>query len=178
MLAAAMLSAAALSGVKLTCVADRSKSSDVLGAGLSFACSLGKVNCTPINAGGADYYPNNIYAHCDYAFNQYYQNNPVPSSCDFSGAAFLVNCSTDCTKCQTTNTSTAAQVAADLDFLCGKAGVLGDRCDAIKPGGSAFMPNTTKAHADWAVNTYYQVYKCPQPKSSCDFNGTAQVVSC
>eukprot|EP01062_Namystynia_karyoxenos_P072391 TRINITY_DN6851_c0_g1_i1.p1 TRINITY_DN6851_c0_g1~~TRINITY_DN6851_c0_g1_i1.p1 ORF type:complete len:212 (+),score=49.74 TRINITY_DN6851_c0_g1_i1:63-638(+) len=169
----------------LVCIADRDASPDLLGAGLSFACSKGGVDCSKINTGGSNYYPNNIYAHCDWAFDQFYQADPKPANCDFNGAATLVNCSTACTKCQATDKATEAELTSDMTYLCGSngvllssSGVLGDRCDAIKPNGSAYKPNTLRDHVNWALNTYYQVYRCAQPDTACNFNGTAAVVPC
>eukprot|EP01062_Namystynia_karyoxenos_P065992 TRINITY_DN60015_c0_g1_i1.p1 TRINITY_DN60015_c0_g1~~TRINITY_DN60015_c0_g1_i1.p1 ORF type:complete len:208 (+),score=90.11 TRINITY_DN60015_c0_g1_i1:82-624(+) len=174
----ALAAAAVSADVKPVCVADRSKTPDQLGAALSYACSGGGVNCTDINPGGARYYPNNVYAHCDWAFDKYYQANPVPASCSFSGTAFLVNCSTACTKCQTNANATDTELTTDLDYLCGKGNILGDLCAAIHINGSAYQPNTLRDHANWAVNEYYQVYRCPQPQSSCDFNASAHIASC
>jgi len=56
-------------------------------------CSAGLVDCTPINPGGAHFEPDTIYAHCDWAFDQYYQANKDiqgVAACDFSGSAELV----------------------------------------------------------------------------------------
>jgi len=44
-----------------------------------------------IQPGASCYFPNSIENHASYAFNSYFQRNPVPSSCDFGGSATLVN---------------------------------------------------------------------------------------
>ena len=165
----------------LICVADRSKSPSVLGGALSYACSTGDVNCAPINQGGAEFYPNTIYAHCDYAFNQYYvaHESGGSASCSFNGAAYLVNCTTNCVKCVNKPTATNQQLLNTLGYLCGPGvGQLGELCVAIRPGGAAYFPNTTRDHANWAVNTYYQVYRCAQPTTACEFSGTTEVEPC
>jgi hypothetical protein len=60
---------------------------------LKWVCSAGKINCAPINRGGARFYPDTLQAHADWAFNEYYQKNKFPAgaaSCDFGGSAELV----------------------------------------------------------------------------------------
>ena len=166
---------------KPVCVADRTKSNSTLGAGLSYACSRGGDNCTDINAGGKYYYPNNIYAHCDRAFEQYYEAHKAggAASCDFGGAAYLTNCSTLCTKCAAKPQASTAALQDSLAFLCAKGkGVLGDRCAAIQPNGSHYLPNTLPSHFDWAANVYYQTYRCTNGAAACNFGGSAEIVKC
>lgn len=69
--------------------ADPSKLQGALG----WVCDPTRVDCTPIGPGGDHYYPNTIYAHCDWAFNVYfrqYRANQGLAACDFAGLAELV----------------------------------------------------------------------------------------
>lgn len=163
--------------VERVCIADRSKSPDVLGAGLSYTCSTGGVNCTTINAGGAKYYPNTIYTHCDWAFGTYYRGNPVPTSCNFGGAAYLVNCSTSCTRCTAKDTTSDAALQSNFNYICG-SNAAPDAFIGKEHCAAATALNSTKARAEFAMDVYYQIYRCAQPQESCDFNGTAVVAAC
>lgn len=73
------------------CVARPDVSETVLQDALDYACGFGGADCTKIQFMRSCYNPNTVRAHASYAFNSYYQRNPVPSSCDFSAAAMLVN---------------------------------------------------------------------------------------
>lgn len=57
---------------------------------LKWACENG-VDCSPMDNGGRcqdlDYYR----TQASYAFNDYYQKNPIPRNCYFGGAAVLTN---------------------------------------------------------------------------------------
>ncbi|CAD6254870.1 unnamed protein product [Miscanthus lutarioriparius] len=79
------------SGRQVWCVVKAAGSSDpALQNALDYACGIGGADCSAIQPSGSCYYPNTIQAHASYAFNTYYQRNPVPSSCDFGGAAMLL----------------------------------------------------------------------------------------
>ncbi|XP_039053554.1 major pollen allergen Ole e 10-like [Hibiscus syriacus] len=69
------------------CVASQSASQSALQVGLDYACGYGGADCAAIQPGGGCYNPNTIHAHASYAFNSYFGKNPVPSSCNFGGAA-------------------------------------------------------------------------------------------
>ena len=58
-----------------------------------------------------------------------------------------------------------------MDYACGK----GADCEAIKPDGLCFQPNTLFAHASYAFNSYWQRTKVAG--GTCDFGGTAMLVT-
>ncbi|WVZ88216.1 hypothetical protein U9M48_034760 [Paspalum notatum var. saurae] len=79
------------SGHQVWCVVKAAGSSEAaLQNALDYACGIGAADCSAIQPSGSCYYPNTLQAHASYAFNAYYQRNPVPSSCDFGGTAMLV----------------------------------------------------------------------------------------
>ncbi|XP_010544132.1 PREDICTED: PLASMODESMATA CALLOSE-BINDING PROTEIN 4 [Tarenaya hassleriana] len=73
------------------CVARPGTSQVSLQEALDFACGAGGADCSQIQQGGNCYIPNTIQNHASFAFNSYYQKNPSPQSCDFGGAAAVVN---------------------------------------------------------------------------------------
>ena len=78
------------------CVASQSASQTALQVALDYACGYGGTDCAAIQPGGGCYNPNTVRSHASYAFNSYFQKNPVPSSCNFGGTA--VSTSTDPSK--------------------------------------------------------------------------------
>eukprot|EP01123_Difflugia_compressa_P003103 TRINITY_DN13976_c0_g1_i1.p1 TRINITY_DN13976_c0_g1~~TRINITY_DN13976_c0_g1_i1.p1 ORF type:complete len:186 (-),score=28.49 TRINITY_DN13976_c0_g1_i1:77-613(-) len=74
------------------CVAMRNASSASLQNALNWVC-FGYVDCSPINPGGAHYYPNTLLDHCDWAYNAYFQTYKISqgyNACNFDGTAQLV----------------------------------------------------------------------------------------
>jgi len=66
-------------------------SDDVLQKALDYACGAG-ADCNPIRPNGQCYNPNALRNHCSYAVNSYYQKKAASgATCDFGGAAILVN---------------------------------------------------------------------------------------
>ncbi|KAL0398383.1 UNVERIFIED_CONTAM: Glucan endo-1,3-beta-glucosidase 12 [Sesamum radiatum] len=73
------------------CVANPTASQTALQVALDYACGYGGADCSAIQPSGACYDPNTVRDHASYAFNDYYQKNPVPTSCVFGGTAQLTN---------------------------------------------------------------------------------------
>jgi len=60
-----------------------------------------------------------------------------------------------------------------LGWVCGAGGL---NCAPINPGGSNYLPNTPLAHANWAFNAYYDIYRTTQGPNACNFGGIGQIV--
>ncbi|KAF8015330.1 hypothetical protein BT93_H0979 [Corymbia citriodora subsp. variegata] len=73
------------------CVAKSGVSEIALQQALDYACGIGGADCSQIQQGASCYNPNSLQNHASYAFNSYYQKNPVATSCDFGGVATVVN---------------------------------------------------------------------------------------
>ena len=73
------------------CVASPSASATALQVALDYACGQGGADCSPIQQGGSCFSPDTVRDHASYAFNSYYQKNPVQTSCDFGGTAVLTS---------------------------------------------------------------------------------------
>lgn len=73
------------------CVARGGLPETVLQVALDYACGIGGADCSTIQQGASCYNPNSLENHASYAFNSYYQKNPVQTSCDFGGAAMVTN---------------------------------------------------------------------------------------
>ncbi|CAL9236681.1 unnamed protein product [Arabidopsis halleri] len=55
---------------------------------LKWACKNG-ADCSPLANGGRCQDLDSYRSRASYVFNDYYQKNPIPKNCDFSGAAVL-----------------------------------------------------------------------------------------
>ncbi|XAR49230.1 Glucan endo-1,3-beta-D-glucosidase [Bertholletia excelsa] len=73
------------------CVARTGASEASLQAALDYACGIGGVDCSAIQEGASCYNPNTLEYHASYAFNSYFQKNPIQTSCDFGGTAIVTN---------------------------------------------------------------------------------------
>ncbi|KAJ4825307.1 hypothetical protein Tsubulata_046578 [Turnera subulata] len=73
------------------CVARSGSPDTALQSALDYACGMGGADCSQIQQGGSCYNPNTLQNHASFAFNSYYQKNPVATSCDFGGTAAVVN---------------------------------------------------------------------------------------
>ncbi|RRT55929.1 hypothetical protein B296_00023206 [Ensete ventricosum] len=61
-----------------------------------------------------------------------------------------------------------AAVGAALAYACGQGN---GTCDAIRPGGPCYKPNTLVAHASYAFNSYWQQFR--KAGGTCFFDGLA-----
>jgi len=64
-----------------------------LSSAIGWVCDPTNLDCSPINPGGAHYFPNTLVDHCNWAFNAYYRihrSTQGLSACDFGGIAHLV----------------------------------------------------------------------------------------
>ena len=73
------------------CVASQSAPQTALQVALDYACGYGGADCSAIQPSGSCYNPSTIRDHASFAFNAYYQKNPVPNSCNFAGTAVITS---------------------------------------------------------------------------------------
>ncbi|KAK4278966.1 hypothetical protein QN277_016735 [Acacia crassicarpa] len=92
------------------CVATPSASQTALQVALDYACGFGGADCSAIQPGGRCYNPNSIRDHASFAFNNYYQKNPVPNSCNFGGTAVITNTNPSTGTCDFPSTSTSSSI--------------------------------------------------------------------
>ena len=85
---------------EIWCVANPRASDAVLLVGLNWACGPGGADCSAIQPGGSCAVPDNVRNHASYAFNSYYQKDPVPQSCDFGGGAILTTIDPSTASCK------------------------------------------------------------------------------
>ncbi|XP_058095238.1 glucan endo-1,3-beta-glucosidase 3-like [Magnolia sinica] len=102
--------AAPMSSGQSWCIASQTASQTALQVALDYACGYGGADCSTIQQGGSCYNPDTAHDHASYAFNNYYQKNPVPTSCNFGGTAVLTNIDPSTSTCQFPSTSTSSSV--------------------------------------------------------------------
>ncbi|VAH77761.1 unnamed protein product [Triticum turgidum subsp. durum] len=86
-----------------------SASTSALQVALDYACGYSGVDCSAIQTGGSCFNPDTIHDHASYAFNSYYQKNPLPTSCDFGGTATITTTDPSSGSCQYPASSGGAQ---------------------------------------------------------------------
>ncbi|XP_047182288.1 PLASMODESMATA CALLOSE-BINDING PROTEIN 2-like isoform X1 [Vigna umbellata] len=92
------------------CTASPTASQRALQVALDYACGYGATDCSAIQPGGTCYFPNSVRDHASYAFNKYYQKNPVPNSCNFGGVAVITSTNPSSGTCQYASTSISSSV--------------------------------------------------------------------
>ncbi|PIN11582.1 Glucan endo-1,3-beta-D-glucosidase [Handroanthus impetiginosus] len=98
------------SSVGSWCVASQSVSLSALQVALDYACGHGGADCSAIQPGGSCFAPLNVRNHASYAFNSYYQKNPIPTSCNFGGSAVTTSSDPSYGTCHYPSTSTTSSV--------------------------------------------------------------------
>ncbi|KAL3631532.1 hypothetical protein CASFOL_024516 [Castilleja foliolosa] len=92
------------------CVATQSVSQTTLQVALDYACGHGGADCSAIQPGGNCFEPVNVRDHASYAFNSYYQRNPIPATCAFGGSALTTSTDPSYGTCQYPSTSTSSSM--------------------------------------------------------------------
>ncbi|CBI30817.3 Glucan endo-1,3-beta-glucosidase 13 [Vitis vinifera] len=92
------------------CIASPAASETALQVAIDYACGYGGADCSAIQSSGSCYNPNTLRDHASYAFNDYYQKNPAPTSCVFGGTAQLSYTDPSSANCRYAATSTSASV--------------------------------------------------------------------
>ncbi|KAL1562831.1 PLASMODESMATA CALLOSE-BINDING PROTEIN 1-like [Salvia divinorum] len=119
------------------CVATSSATKAALQAALDYACGHGGADCSPIQPGGGCFTPSNLRHHASYAFNSYYQKNPIPSSCNFAGSAVTTSTDPSYVTCHYPSISTSSSVLNTTNSIGSRVFGVGPAPVPLSPTGAA-----------------------------------------
>lgn len=97
------------------CIANPGASETALQVALDYACGYGGADCSALQPGATCYNPNTLRDHASYAFNDYYQKNPVPTSCVFGGSAQLTNNDPSSGSCRFSTPKTTSSISPPVN---------------------------------------------------------------
>ncbi|KAH6795560.1 hypothetical protein C2S51_036546 [Perilla frutescens var. frutescens] len=122
------------------CVATQSASQTALQAALDYACGHGGADCSAIQPGGTCFSPITTRDHASYAFNSYYQKNPIPTSCNFGGSAVTTSTDPSYGTCEYPSISTTSSVLNTTNSIGSRVFGAGPIIPA--PPAAAAMPSS------------------------------------
>ncbi|PSS36029.1 Glucan endo-1,3-beta-glucosidase [Actinidia chinensis var. chinensis] len=93
--------------------------------------------------------------------------------CDPSGGGAAPNPPFSGVWCVAKPSVPAEKLQEAMDFACGEGGA---DCEAIRPQGNCYSPDTVVAHASYAFNSYWQKNK-RVVGGTCSFGGTAMLIN-
>ncbi|KAE9615920.1 hypothetical protein Lal_00017108 [Lupinus albus] len=123
------------------CVAKTGVPQTTLQSALDYCCGMDSAACSQIQQGGSCYNPNSLQNHASVAFNSYYQKNQAPTSCDFGGAATLINTNPSSGSCIYTSSSASSTTTSS------GTGISGSGAPASVVGSQSPPPDADFSHS-------------------------------
>jgi len=108
----------------------------------------------------------------NYAFDGFQRGYPSQA---LQCTSALIKCAQDDWVCNVKPGVLDGPIIAAIKWVCSFSGGNVD-CGPINQGGAHYLPNTARAHGNWALNEYYQRLKLIGGITACDFNGIGVVV--
>ncbi|MED6147056.1 hypothetical protein PIB30_040430 [Stylosanthes scabra] len=131
------------------CIASASAQDKSLKVALDYACGYG-ADCSAIQPGASCYNPDTLKDHASYAFNDYYQKNPAPTSCSFGGTATLTNKDPSNGNCHYSSSKSSSMSPPTTTYGSPPNGMMsppttttgGTTMTPTAPGGTTMTPST------------------------------------
>ncbi|KAG8369025.1 hypothetical protein BUALT_Bualt15G0107300 [Buddleja alternifolia] len=154
------------------CVAKSGAPEASLQAALDYSCGIGRVDCSAIQQGASCYNPNTLQNHASYAFNTYYQRNPVQTSCDFGGSATVTNVNPSSGSCifSTSSSSTSPTTTNPTTSSSSGATPIGSGTPSMLNGSNPDLGGATTGYGDGptsANGSSFSMSSSLQPFISC-----------